>query len=394
MELKKLNILVFTSCYLPGYKSGGPIRSISNLVAALSHKFNFYIITSDRDLLDENSYPDIELNTWNSVGNAKVYYVEPSAKFFKLYVQLMKELDFDLIYLNSFFGFNFSILPLIVNKFFLGKNSLPVVLAPRGEFSEGALMLKSRKKKLFILLSKVFGLHNKLSWQASSSYEQSDIMKAIAFKKMYVKVAQNIPNVSLMPKSFKSEFNGEMKIIFISRLSPKKNLIFLLNILKELTFQIRFDIYGLVDDQNYWIECLKIIDHLPDNVKVNSHGPINHDLVMKKLSESHLFFLPTLGENFGHAIVESLLAGIPVLISTETPWRNLDYNNVGWDIPLSKPENFIQVLNKYYNEIQIGNFKDQRKIQNWILDKLEESNVLETNTQIFEDAIMNYQSNL
>lgn len=44
--------------------------------------------------------------------------------------------------------------------------------------------------------------------------------------------------------------------------------------------------------------------------------------------------MPTFNENYGHAIVESFVAGLPVVISDRTPWRNLEKINAGWDIPL------------------------------------------------------------
>ena len=52
-----------------------------------------------------------------------------------------------------------------------------------------------------------------------------------------------------------------------------------------------------------------------------------------------MFFLPTLGENFGHVIAES-----PVLISDQTPWRNLKNHGVGWDLPLNDPDSFRKAI--------------------------------------------------
>jgi glycosyltransferase involved in cell wall biosynthesis len=54
--------------------------------------------------------------------------------------------------------------------------------------------------------------------------------------------------------------------------------------------------------------------------------------------------LPTQGENFGHAIFEALSAGKPVLISNQTPWRNLTPAKAGWDLSLQQPDHFVQAL--------------------------------------------------
>lgn len=56
-----------------------------------------------------------------------------------------------------------------------------------------------------------------------------------------------------------------------------------------------------------------------------------------------------MGENYGHVIVEALVAGCPVLISDQTPWRNLEEKDVGWDLPLGHPEKFQDVLQKCIN---------------------------------------------
>src|SRR5690606_33897506 len=45
--------------------------------------------------------------------------------------------------------------------------------------------------------------------------------------------------------------------------------------------------------------------------------------------------LPTLGDNLGHVIAESISAGTRVLISTNPPWRNLNRQGQGWDIDVS-----------------------------------------------------------
>jgi glycosyltransferase involved in cell wall biosynthesis len=45
--------------------------------------------------------------------------------------------------------------------------------------------------------------------------------------------------------------------------------------------------------------------------------------------------LPTYNENFGYVILEALLAGCPVILSDQPPWRDLEARQVGWTIPLA-----------------------------------------------------------
>ena len=58
-----------------------------------------------------------------------------------------------------------------------------------------------------------------------------------------------------------------------------------------------------------------------------------------------VMYLPTQGENFGHAILESFMNSRPVIISNKTPWLNLEKENVGWDLSLDE-RNFSTIIDK------------------------------------------------
>lgn len=48
----KVVILCLMSEYLPGFRSGGPIRTIANLINQLGDEFEIRVICRDRDLGD------------------------------------------------------------------------------------------------------------------------------------------------------------------------------------------------------------------------------------------------------------------------------------------------------------------------------------------------------
>ena len=74
----KPRILTFTEYYLPGFKSGGPVRTLANMVDQLSDDFAFRIVTLDRDFLDSVPYPGAKRNAWQRVGGAEVFYLSPN----------------------------------------------------------------------------------------------------------------------------------------------------------------------------------------------------------------------------------------------------------------------------------------------------------------------------
>lgn len=383
--MNKLRILVFNQYYLPGYKSGGPIRTIENLVNHLSDQFDFFIFTSDRDALDKKSYHGISVDAWSSVGDAQVYYASPKMRSVKGIMKILNETHFDILYLNSFFNPIFTIVPLLVILFRLAFTK-KIIIAPRGEFSKGALLLKKYKKSLFIYFSKIIELYSNVKWQASSNYEKEDIMSV--FPESCVHVASDLPCV--FNKKFSvSRDKKNFKVLFLSRISPMKNLDYALRVVQKVKSDIIFYIYGPVRDLKYWDYCQSILQELPDNIKVYYCNSVDHDQVASIMAQHDLFFLPTLGENFGHVIAEALSVGTPVLIADTTPWRNLESDRLGWDLSLSDPELFAEKIDfcAKYSLDERQRWRDH--IQEAAKDRLLNPEILEANRQLFLQAFNN-----
>lgn len=343
----KNKILIMSAYYLPGVKAGGPIQSIKNLVDNLSTKFDFYIITSDRDLGEKTPYSNIKIDKWNKCGNANVFYTNSAKLDAKKLINIINSIDYDVLYLNSFFSFKFSILPVLLKRF-KKIPSKPVILAPRGEFSKGALNLKKIKKKFFIHVVKLLSLYNEVIWHATSKTEVNDIQR-IFTSNVNIRTANNL-TANYEDENYEKKVEkkiNEIKIVFISRIHPKKNLKKAIEFLKKTNGKVTFNIFGPIEDNIYWSECLTEIKKLPKNVKVNYKGMLDHEKVIDTFRSHHVFLFPTLGENYGHVISEALIGGCPVIISDQTPWRNLEYYGAGKDISLRNEKEFITTIQEY-----------------------------------------------
>lgn len=344
----KKNILIIGP-YLPGKSYGGPVKSLLNITETLNENYNFFIIAPDRDLNSSLPYQNVEIGKWNTIGKAHVFYM-PKNRLLKHIKQIFKDNKYDLIYLNSFFSTD-SVLIQILKLLWI-KN--PVLLAPRGEFSPGALKIKSLKKRVYLFLYKIFKMQKNVVYTSNIEKDRKFI-KEILGEKVKVITANNIlvkNNDKQLEKLLKQK--GKLNIVTVSRIVQIKNLAYSLNVLKTLdenfTFDsIVFDIYGPIEDIAYWEKCKMIISELSDRIEVNYKGSLEYEEVVKVISPYHLFLLPTQGENFGHIIQEAFLAGCPVVISDQTPWLKLKEKNVGYDLPLEKSEHFIKALKKFIN---------------------------------------------
>ena len=390
--------------YLPGYKAGGPVRTTANTIDWLGDEFEFYILTSDRDFQAHEAYPDVPIRVWQKVGKANVMYLPPSDKNCWAWRQCLNRMNYDVVYLNGFFS-RLSIKTMVLRWLKLIPNK-PIILAPRGEFSKGALSLKHLKKLVYLTVVRWINLYQNIIWQASSEYEKQDILDVFNVVQQggsrKIMVAPDLPEPSpkvlvapnlLTIKDIDTQtgslikprlkMSGSVKIIFLSRIVRKKNLDFALRVLSEVQGEVDFDIYGPLEDAAYWQECEALIRQLPANIRAIYRGVVKPERVMETFSQYHVFFFPTRGENFGHVILEAMRAGCPVLISDQTPWRYLTDKQVGWDLSLEGKGQFVAALHSLIA-------MDDQTFREWVQMAYEYGNkfahdpaVIEANRQLF-----------
>jgi len=342
--LTKKKILIFVDWFVPAFKAGGPVRSIYNLVSRFSDDYDFYIVTGDRDLGDEKPFIETEFNEWKDMNSFKVIYLTRDQQKLSKFKSFILEIDPSIIYLNSLFSFTFTLQPLWLKKKF---PNIKFILAPRGMLGKGALELKKRKKEVFIGLARLIKLYGGIYWHATNEQEKKEIQQAFG-KQDEVIIADNIstnPNIAFTDLKKLKESEFELKrFLFVSRIDRKKNVEKLVHwfIAASSRFEnVKLDIIGSVEDQSYYNELLSLIIN---NENISISGAIHPSKLKEIYAKAHFFCLPTRHENYGHVIIEALSYGCPVIISQRTPWRGLQDLNIGWDLPLDKPEQFISVM--------------------------------------------------
>lgn len=342
--MKKKNIVVLIDWFLPGNKAGGPVKSVYSMLTLLEAYFNFSVITTNNDLGSPKPYDGIELDIWTNYNGIPVYYFSKENLNADNLVRAINSCNPDLIYLNSFWSYNFSILPLRLKK--AGKLNSKIVLAPRGMLGKGALSIKPLKKKIFLAFLKIIKLHSAIVFHAATQDEEKEIR--VFFKDNEVRIAPNLNTTALVKQRSIKKEKGELKLFYLSRISRVKNLHFALEVLQSLKTDalITYDIYGANEDEGYWNECKEIIKTLPPNIKVNYKGELSFDQVQPTILNYHFLFLPTLNENFGHSIAETLKSACPVIISTATPWTEVNQGDCGYAIQLTDKNAFCDTIIK------------------------------------------------
>ncbi|MBA2494098.1 MAG: glycosyltransferase [Acidobacteria bacterium] len=357
------------------------------MVDRLKDRFDFWIVTRDHDG-DNIQYKGVKINGWNNVRGARVFYLSKNNVKISKLRELIIETKPDSVYLNSVFS-PLSIFVLMLRRLSLIPK-LNIILAPEGEISDGALKIKPKKKKVFLKLAKNLGLHENLIWKTASDFEkyESERIKGSGGE---VFVAPNLPSRMFLEdynQRLKPQKNiGEAKMVFLSRFMRKKNFNWLLDLLDKINGNLQIDIFGNLEDKDYWAEARQIIKNLPENIKIEYKGLLPYEEVLNKLFEYHFFILPTLSENFGHVFIEALAAGCPLIISDRTPWLNLEEKRIGWDLSLEKPNQWVNLIN-YCLSIDNKTYSEfSSNARKFAIDWLSDINVEENTLRVLEYSL-------
>lgn len=335
-----MKILIATPGYFPAKTYGGPPVSIKNFCDLLHSDIEMYIVTSNHEHGSDTVLENIT-DGWQKVGNAQVLYLAEKNKNIFTLEKIVKDIRPNWIYLNSLFDAK-NVLPLlhIAKKF-----KIKVLLAPRGELCEGAFKKKYKKIPYILFLRSSFYIKN-IMFQSTSKEETKAIKKYLGVQYNKISFLSNIPTIPLDRINRNIKKSGQAKFVFISRIHPKKNLKNAISYFKCIKGDVRFDIYGPIENQKYWEECLIEIKKLPDNIIVSYCGVLSHDQVHETFSKYDALVFPTLSENYGHVIAESLLVGTPAIISNQTPWNGINEAGVGAAIELENSAMFSKEIQK------------------------------------------------
>jgi glycosyltransferase involved in cell wall biosynthesis len=335
-------VLLFIDWYLPGFKAGGPVSSCANMISALRNEFEFFVVTRDTEYCETAPYSGITANQWVMRDkNEHVMYLSQETLTQKRIAQLIKEFDGNIIYINGIYSKFFSIFPLKAAK--RSNRDFKIIVASRGMLARSAIEVKQFKKKVFLTLGKTLGWYKGVIFHATNTKEERDI-KNVFGRNTIVKVANNISGLNRPPEKLISKTTNHLRLVSVARIAPEKNLLFLLNTLKGVQGIVLLDVFGQIYNEKYWEECQAVIAALPKNVKVNYNGLLQPENVCATIQKYHFLVLPSLGENFGHVIAESFIAGRPVLVSNQTPWKDLKNDSSGFDLPLTNTGGWVKAI--------------------------------------------------
>jgi glycosyltransferase involved in cell wall biosynthesis len=329
-ELWVVKIGIFVGSFIPGYRHGGPIRSLDALTRVEKQDVRFCVITSDRDLGDVQRYSIARPGRWVNLTSRRVLYVNTRSLWDSfIAIRKVRDENLDVYYFNSLWNPAFTLLPLMLMCMGILPRR-PVVLAPRGEVLREAMASRSRKKMLMLPVVNAMLKILRATFHCTFDEEAQAVRRLfpqapiIMIGDSFEASQREDPLTSLERQSSKTG----LRLLYLSRINPHKNLLGCLKSLQQVNQQIEFRVVGPRDDENYYQKCLSLAEKLPENIEVTFLGGVSRDSTEQQMLWSDVFIIPTKSENFGHVIREALALGCIVVTSKTTPWEAL-LNEVG-----------------------------------------------------------------
>lgn len=220
-----------------------------------------------------------------------------------------------------------------------------LVLSPRGMLSSWSLNRSRYAKKIVGFLGQNEAFFNSDCIHVTAESELNDVRNF-----GYRGPVAIIPNGIDIPKTpitinDKVSSGSRKKIIFISRIHPKKGIELLLdawNSIYRLHTDWELQICG--PGELAYIDKIKKRINRMSKANVSYIPPVFNEDKSKFYNSASLFVLPTYNENFGVVVAEALSYGIPVIVSKGAPWKGVVDNNCGWWIDNNVDE-LINTLN-------------------------------------------------
>lgn len=285
-----------------------------NMIEQLNEAVRYKIFCGNTDL-DGSLLQAVAADSWIPYNEyTDVWYASKSSSS-KHLVDQVEKIRPDVLYIIGIYSWHYNIVPLLFCK--VNRK----VLSIRGMLHTGALTQKRLKKQFFLQALKLSGITRKLIFHATD-IEEASFAKNILGDHIRTMTASNFPRI-IQPLKQKEKIPGSLKMVTIALISPMKNYLLVLQALEHNREQIEYNIYGPVKDEAYWLLCTEQAKRLPVNVTVNYHGDIKPAEVPGILAQHQVFIMPSKSENFAHAIVEALSAGLPVISSNGIPWKSL-----------------------------------------------------------------------
>lgn len=314
------------------------------------------------------------------IANCTIHYLEPSllGGLKKDWQNLLNKLTPELVHVNCCW------MPQCAfTQKWAQRMGYKVVLSPHGMLEPWIMARNYWTKKLPAMLLYQKSAIVKADYLHATAASEKNNLLALGYNSNIAIVPNGIETEALLPKT---EWRAVKRVLFLSRVHPKKGLELLIDAVSHIDASgVEFIIAGEGDAEYINQLQTKIANKgLSSSIKII--GGVYGNAKWELYRDADLFVLPTYSENFGIVVAEALYTGLPVITTTGTPWEELNSEGCGWWIELSV-ENLVQTLKVAFaldkENLQTMGLKGRRLVE----DRYDITKVAKDMKQLYEQIL-------
>lgn len=224
------------------------------------------------------------------------------------------------------------------------KHGIKYVMTPRGTLEPWSLQQKALKKKIAMWLYQRKDLQKAAGILTTADME-AEHCRDLGLTAPMAIIPNGIDVSEYQCRTAEDAAYVRKQIVFLSRIHQKKGVEILVNVWGKLAEEYNdWNVVIAGNGETAYIESLqKMIDSKGLHNCIKIIPPIFGEAKHKLYTESSLFILPSYSENFGMVIAEAMSCGVPAITTTNTPWEQLNAEQLGWCVDLSE-ENIEKAL--------------------------------------------------
>lgn len=332
-NMQQLKIL--HSVHTVGKASFGLGQISVSLAAAQSligHDVKIWCLDNEKNMNWASSTHDFPADRINGFD----LYGPPSLLYSAQITRDAKNIDpdmFDIVHQHGIWtGISRSTLILAQNK------KIPTIIAPHGSLNKWALNQSRWKKKIASTFYENENLRLASCLHATSENEISDF-RNFGLRNPIAYIENGIHEKYLTSTGNADRFRENNAIakdkrilLFLSRISPKKGLTMLIDAINSI--QDDFAPWQLiiagVDEFNHKKDIELLVKQLNLEGKIKILGSLFGQEKEDAFAAAELFILPSYSEGSPMVVLDSLVAGVPVITTKASTWSDLTKHNCGW----------------------------------------------------------------
>ncbi|BDI20063.1 glycosyl transferase [Nostoc cf. commune SO-36] len=304
---------------------GGPSQMVLGLAPALVKEgVEVTIITTDSNGDNGQTPLDVPLNCpIKQDGYEIIYFRCAPFRRYKFSLDLLNWLkrhadEFDIAHIHALFSPISSAAAVVCRQ-----QKLPYIFRPLGTLDPADLRKKKQLKQLYVALIERQNLAGAAAIHFTSVQEAKISERfGVSTPDLVIPLGVIPPQPSIKDVCSKLEIPKDVPLVlFMSRIDPKKGLNLLIPALEKLLaigYNFHFVLAGTnPQDPDYEQKIISQIQNSPLRSHTTITGFVTGELKVSLLQAADLFVLPSYYENFGIAVAEAMVAGVPVVISDQ-----------------------------------------------------------------------------